>query len=62
MENFTNNFLKPEVYIETYKKIALGTEMWNNLQISNENLFQWNEKSTYIRNPLIYNKMNKELP
>jgi len=26
----------------------LGTEQWNSLQASNEQLYPWDEKSTYI--------------
>jgi aconitate hydratase len=43
--------LSPEFYKETYSSALKGDEKWNTLESPNGDIFEWDEKSTYIREP-----------
>jgi aconitate hydratase len=62
VQKVTQSVLKPEMFNQIYSKIALGTERWNSLQASEGQLYQWDEKSTYIHDPPFFKSMTKELP
>ena len=43
--------VSPEQFNKEYGEIFKGWDLWNNLNPSKENVYQWEEKSTYIREP-----------
>ena len=43
--------VSPEQFNMEYGEIFKGWDLWNNLNPSRENVYQWDEKSTYIREP-----------
>ena len=45
------NNVSPEQFNMEYGEIFKGWDLWNNLNPSRENVYQWDEKSTYIREP-----------
>lgn len=54
--------IKPEMFIENYKKIAKGTDRWNSLKVSDSKTYSWRAESTYIHDPPFFKYCNKELP
>ena len=53
--------IKPEIFVETYNKLANGTERWNSLKVKESVHFEWNKDSTYIHNPPFFQNVQKEL-
>ena len=47
---YTSN-VSPEQFNKEYGEIFKGWDLWNNLNPSKENVYQWEEDSTYIREP-----------
>lgn len=41
----------PEMFKANYKDILKGSKMWQNLDVSKSTLYNWDNKSTYIRDP-----------
>eukprot|EP00922_Rhytidocystis_sp_ex-Travisia-forbesii_P061702 GHVS01091398.1.p1 GENE.GHVS01091398.1~~GHVS01091398.1.p1 ORF type:complete len:845 (-),score=109.57 GHVS01091398.1:379-2913(-) len=41
----------PKLFQDCYASIQKGTKIWNELPVSNSQLFPWQEASTYIHNP-----------
>ncbi|MGR9115665.1 MAG: aconitate hydratase AcnA [Gammaproteobacteria bacterium] len=44
-------FVTPEMFRERYAHVFTGTEDWQHIAVTGSDLYQWNEQSTYIRNP-----------
>jgi len=53
--------VKRELFQEVYQKVTNGTEDWNKLEASNQQLYPWDESSTYIHSPPFFSDMTKEL-
>jgi aconitate hydratase len=49
-----------EVYDEAYREIFAGDERWRALPISDGELFDWEESSTYVRRPPYFDGMSTE--
>ena len=62
VQKVTAAVIKPEMYNEIYDKIALGTDRWNSLSVSEGQTYSWDESSTYIHNPPFFKTMTKEIP
>jgi aconitate hydratase len=43
--------LTPEMFRERYGDVFAGTEAWQNIETATGNTYQWNEDSTYVRQP-----------
>jgi len=54
--------LSPESFIKEYGEIFKGWELWNELNPPKDNVYQWEEKSTYIREPPFFIEFSSELP
>lgn len=52
--------LKPEMFVEVYGKILKGTDKWNALEAPSGQLYEWDEKSTYIHNPPFFQATDME--
>lgn len=52
-------FIKPQMFKEVYEKISRGTDRWNALQIKESPLFDWEDKSTYIKKPPFFDILSK---
>eukprot|EP01115_Flamella_aegyptia_P008160 TRINITY_DN33872_c0_g1_i1.p1 TRINITY_DN33872_c0_g1~~TRINITY_DN33872_c0_g1_i1.p1 ORF type:complete len:892 (-),score=500.45 TRINITY_DN33872_c0_g1_i1:53-2728(-) len=59
-EVVSKNVLR-EMFIEVYSKVTQGTEQWNSLKASNDQLYPWDNSSTYIHFPPFFDSMTKEL-
>lgn len=62
ISKFENEFVKSQMFREVYAKIELGSEQWQNLNTSTDSLYNWDPKSTYIKNPPFFDSMTKSLP
>jgi len=54
--------VSPEQFNKEYGEIFKGWDLWNNLNPSKENVYQWEEKSTYIREPPFFLDFPLEIP
>ena len=52
--------IKPKMFKEVYERISKGTEKWNALTIKESPLFDWDEKSTYIKRPPFFEAINNK--
>jgi aconitate hydratase len=49
------------MFKQVYDKITKGTDRWNNLQIKDNSLFEWDPNSTYIKRPPFFDVISKEV-
>lgn len=54
--------IKPEIFLQTYEKVKLGTERWNSLKVKESTHFEWSKDSTYIHDPPFFKSVEKTLP
>ncbi len=47
----TNKFVTPKLFNKEYGEIFKGWDLWNELKPPKEDIYQWDENSTYIREP-----------
>lgn len=52
--------LTPEDFKTTYEEIFDGNEIWRNLEIPKDKLYQWREESTYIKEAPFFHDISKE--
>lgn len=64
IEETVRTYVKPELYIEKYKNIFHENELWNQLPVTGESIYQWSDESTYIKKPPFFEAMaaSKEEP
>ncbi|MED6261548.1 Aconitate hydratase mitochondrial, partial [Ataeniobius toweri] len=55
-------FVIPSMFKEVYKKIEKVNERWNSLVAPSNNLYTWDEKSTYIKSPPFFDGLTMKLP
>jgi aconitate hydratase len=53
--------LRPEMYHEQYANIFTGNEQFNEVKVAEGDLFAWDPKSTYIKEPPFFN-ITREVP
>jgi len=58
---YTSN-VGPEQFIKEYGEIFKGWDLWNKLNPPKDNVYQWEEDSTYIREPPFFKKFPQEIP
>ncbi|MFP6750240.1 MAG: aconitate hydratase, partial [Pirellulaceae bacterium] len=51
----------PEMFIDQYGSAIVSNERWNNIAVSGEILYQWNEQSTYIQEPPFLVGLSREV-
>lgn len=52
--------VKPEMFRKQYAKVFDGNETWNKIKSPDGDLYQWNEKSTYVQLPPFFVNLPKE--
>ncbi|MDY7231834.1 aconitate hydratase AcnA [Hyalangium rubrum] len=52
--------VKPEQFRQQYAHAMEGDTLWQKLQVSKGNTFQWDAKSTYVRKPPFFENLPKE--
>jgi aconitate hydratase len=54
--------LKPEMFREQYANVFTGNEEFNQVAVAGGDLFQWDPKSTYIKEPPFFTELTLEVP
>src|SRR5699024_3557396 len=52
--------LTPADFKKNYDEIFDGNEIWRNLEVPNDQLYQWDESSTYIKEAPFFQNLSKE--
>jgi aconitate hydratase len=60
IREFIRSSVKPEQFREQYAHAMEGDTLWQQLQVSKGNTFQWEAKSTYVRKPPFFENLPKE--
>lgn len=62
IQDVEKKFVLPGMFREVYEKITHGSQNWQELAAPETNLYPFDEKSTYIKNPPFFDDMTLELP
>lgn len=54
--------IQREMYVSGYDDVFKGSEMWQNIEVSESQIYDWDDSSTYIKNPPYFQGMSKEAP
>ncbi|XP_043916941.1 cytoplasmic aconitate hydratase [Protopterus annectens] len=54
-------YVIPAMFKEVYAKIEKGNENWNSLNAPNDELYPWDQKSTYIKSPPFFDNLTLDL-
>ena len=57
-----HTILRPEMFIKRYEKIFFGDKEWAQLSTEKSNIYAWDDKSTYIKNPPYFKGFTLETP
>ena len=60
VQHIMAQFVNRSTFISTYKDIFKGSARWDAIECSDSPLFDWDEKSTYIRNPPFFDDIFEE--
>lgn len=60
IQSIENEFVIPAMFAEVYNKIKVGSHAWQSLDFPNGNLYPWDKKSTYIKEPPFFEGLTKE--
>jgi aconitate hydratase len=52
-----SKFLSPELFKKRYQNVFEGPEEWQNLAVSKDEVYKWDQSSTYIRRPTFFEGM-----
>lgn len=51
VDTVVQSAVKPDVFKNVYKNVLSGNEAWDSIKTSTGDLYQWDDQSTYIRQP-----------
>ncbi len=54
--------IKPEMYQENYASVFAGDQAWQDVQAPAGSLFEWDDNSTYVKNPPYFSGMTADAP
>ncbi len=57
-----SSVLKEDLYQENYSNVYGFSELWNEMDAPEGSLYNWDSKSTYIKNPPFFEKFSSKLP
>jgi aconitate hydratase len=60
IQSITNEFVTEKTFSSQYKDIFKGSKRWEDIESIDSPLFDWNEASTYIRNPPFFDELFEE--
>ncbi|WP_047981172.1 aconitate hydratase AcnA [Ornithinibacillus contaminans] len=55
-----SNVVNPEIFRKEYENVFNSNEKWNEIDTTDEPLFEWDTESTYIQNPPFFEGLSKE--
>jgi aconitate hydratase len=50
------------MFVKKYNDVFEGSDMWKDIQVSNSDLYPWNESSTYIQHPPFFQDLDLQVP
>lgn len=59
IKNEVNRVVNPEIFRKEYENVFNSNEKWNEINTTDEPLFEWDEDSTYIQNPPFFEGLSK---
>ncbi|SHF54020.1 aconitate hydratase AcnA [Ornithinibacillus halophilus] len=54
------NVVNPEIFRKEYENVFNSNKKWNEIETTDEPLFEWDTESTYIQNPPFFEGLSKE--
>jgi aconitate hydratase len=54
--------VRAEMFKEKYSDVFSGSEMWNEINVTEGDLFEWSEESTYIHHPPYFQTLTLDVP
>src|SRR5580698_1156972 len=57
VQSAVNRSVRAEMFQKQYSEVFQGDERWNSVKVPTGDLYDWSEKSTYIRKPPYFEKM-----
>jgi len=54
--------LKPEIFREQYGSVYDGNPRWNAVEVTGGDIYEWDDQSSYIREPSFFADLSSELP
>ncbi|WP_264337817.1 aconitate hydratase AcnA [Wolbachia endosymbiont (group B) of Dolichovespula media] len=57
VENCVKSVVTREMFIQKYKDVFSGDEHWQKIKCEKSEIYNWNEKSTYIQNPPYFDNL-----
>ncbi|WP_417445839.1 aconitate hydratase AcnA [Kangiella sp.] len=61
IQKVMSDVLTPEDYARNYGEIFEGNEQWKNLEVSKDKVYQWDDKSTYIKQAPFFKGLKPEI-
>ncbi len=61
IDKLAGKFVKASIFRQRYKSVDKGNKDWNLIKTVKSDLFNWDDKSTYIQNPPYFIGMKREL-
>ena len=62
IKNTVKRVIRPEMYKKAYENAFEGSNQWKTLPVPEGTLFNWDSKSTYIKEPPFLKDINKTIP
>ncbi|WP_368654912.1 aconitate hydratase AcnA [Ornithinibacillus sp. 4-3] len=56
-----NEVVNPEIFRSEYDNVFASNEKWNEINTTDEPLYEWDNESTYIQNPPFFENLSKEI-
>lgn len=60
LEKLVVESVKPELFNKEYSNVYKANELWNNIEVGDSPLYDFDESSTYIQNPPFFDNLSKE--
>lgn len=51
-----------DMFVKGYDNVFKGSQMWQDIQVDASKIYQWDDQSTYIKNPPYFHGMTKKAP
>jgi len=61
LSEYVKKALDRDAFIESYEGLESSNEQWNNIDVTGSTLYNWDEESTYIREPEFFTGMSPEV-
>ncbi|HEY1096771.1 MAG TPA: aconitate hydratase AcnA [Alphaproteobacteria bacterium] len=55
-----SKFLTPDMFRKRYADVFLGPKQWQDIKVTGSEIYEWQEDSTYIRNPPFFDHLSPD--